>query len=517
MKIISFVGVFILGGVLSVAGYHFLPSIMQGKAMSHPMDMGDDSASVEEQPLYWVAPMDPNYRRDKPGKSPMGMDLIPFYAAESSAKNSPGTVSISPEVVNNLGVRTSEVFRGVLKPDISTVGYLTYNNDKVTHIHPRVEGWIEKSFVKSNGDYVEKGQALFDLYSPTLVNTQEEFLFALGRKDQRMMKATEERLKALHVPNEFIRTLKSKRRVSQTIRFYAPQSGVVDNLGIQDGVYIKPGTTLMSIADLNEVWLEAEVFERQAHLVEVGQPAEASMDFLPGQVFDSHVDFIYPTLDANSRTLRVRIRLDNAEQLLKPDMFAHVRIQAVSSQPKLLIEKTALIRGGEQNRVVLALGEGRFKSVAVQTGALGSDYVEVLQGLELGDEVVTSAQFLLDSESSKSSDFKRMNILPDQGMQEAMAHVGHVHDTPEPEEQVPDVVWVAAKINHIDADKRILNVNHAEIADWGWPKMTMDFVLADWLEPSELPTGKNVQLEITRESGAEFVVSDYSTTSAEQE
>ena len=196
-------------------------------------------------------------------------------------------------------------------------------------------------------------------------------------------------------------------------------------------------------------------------------------------------------------------------------MFAHVRIQAVSSQPKLLIEKAALIRGGVQDRVVLALGEGRFKSIAVQTGAFGDDYVEILQGLALGDEVVTSAQFLLDSESSKSSDFKRMNIMPDNQM--TMADKSVKHDDANPAAPVSDVVWVAAKINVIDAAKRVLNVDHAAIADWGWPKMTMDFALADWLEPSELPVGKDLQLEITRESSVEFVVSDYLTASGEQE
>ena len=196
-------------------------------------------------------------------------------------------------------------------------------------------------------------------------------------------------------------------------------------------------------------------------------------------------------------------------------MFAHVRIQAVSSESKLLIEKAALIRAGVQDRVVLALGEGRFKSIAVQTGAFGDDYVEILQGLALGDEVVTSAQFLLDSESSKSSDFKRMNIMPDNQM--TMTDKSVKHDDANPAAPVSDVVWVAAKINVIDAAKRVLNVDHAAIADWGWPKMTMDFALADWLEPSELPVGKDLQLEITRESSVEFVVSDYLTASGEQE
>jgi Cu(I)/Ag(I) efflux system membrane fusion protein len=213
--------------------------------------------------------------------------------------------------------------------------------------------------------------------------------------------------------------------------------------------------------------------------------------------------------------LRVRIRLDNPDQLLKPDMFAHVRIETTEPGQRRLIPKEALIRGGEQNRVVLALGEGRYKSIAVETGAFGDDYVEILDGLVLGDDVVTSAQFLLDSESSKSSDFKRMNIDSNQTPMPASAlSVSDMSDNKMSEQAEPvaepaNNVWVAARINRIDATTRMVNVNHEAISDWSWPKMTMDFVLADWLELDELPIGKNIQLEITRESSVKFIVTDF--------
>ncbi|MGJ8647670.1 MAG: efflux RND transporter periplasmic adaptor subunit [Marinomonas colpomeniae] len=518
MKKLGFIAVFVLGGVFSVTSYHF--GFQAFQSMNGEMDSGTSSvkAKDEKAPLYWVAPMDPNYRRDNPGQSPMGMDLIPFYGANQGGDDSVGTISISPEVVNNLGVRTGEAFNGMLKPDIRTVGYVVYNDDKIIHLHPRVEGWIEKSFIKSNGDSIKKGQPLFDLYSPTLVNAQEEFVFALARKDQRMIKAGEERLKALQVSSSFIAELKSKRKVSQTVRFYAPQSGVIDNLGIQDGFYIKPGTTLMSIMDLSEVWLSAEVFERQAHQVAVGQTVNATLDFLPGKIFSSTVDFIYPTLNAKNRTLMVRIRLDNSEQLLKPNMFAHVQIETTVPGQKLLIPKEALIRGGDQDRVVLALGEGRYKSIEVTVGAFGDDYVEVLEGLMLGDKIVTSAQFLLDSESSKSSDFKRMNINDEQGkmgsdtMSSQAMSSNEMNDMSASSEMTTEPasnVWVAAQINSIDAVKRMINVDHDPIEDWNWPQMTMNFALADWIELDELPIGKNIQLEITRESSTKFVVTDF--------
>jgi membrane fusion protein, copper/silver efflux system len=515
MKVIGYIGVFVLGGVLSATGYHF--GLQAFNTMHGEKSTVSSNAKEEKAPLYWVAPMDPNYRRDKPGQSPMGMDLIPFYGDDQGSDNTGvGTVSISPEVINNLGVRTDKVFQGMLKADIRTVGYLAYNDGKIVHLHPRVEGWVEKSFVKSNGDSVKKGQPLFDLYSPTLVNAQEEFVFALARKDQRMINAGEERLKALQVSSNFIQELRKTRKVSQTVRFFAPQSGVIDNLGIQDGFYIKPGTTLMSIADLSEVWLDAEVFERQAHRVAVGQPVEAVMDFLPGKTFSSKVDFIYPTLNVKNRTLRVRVRLDNSQQLLKPDMFAHVRIETTEPGQKRLIPKEALIRGGNQDRVVLALGEGRYKSIEVETGAFGDQYVEILDGLLLGDEVVTSAQFLLDSESSKSSDFKRMNVeSKSTQMSASVMSKADMANQPQMVAEPANNVWVAGRINRIDATTRKVNVNHDAITDWKWPKMTMDFALADWLELDELPIGKDIQLEITRESSVKFIVTDFFDADAE--
>lgn len=370
----------------------------------------------ERKPLYWVAPMDPGYRSDKPGKSPMGMDLIPVYE-EGQAGEAPGTVRISPEVVNNLGVRTAAVERGQFDTEIRTVGYVQYNEDRLIQINPRVEGWIEKLYVDAAGDPVRRGQALYTLYSPELVNAQEEMVLALKHKNRVLIDASRERLRALQLPESTIDELTRKRKVQRTVTVYAPQSGVVDNLNVREGMFVKPGTSVMSIAALDEVWVIGEVFERQAALLNKGDPVTMHLDYLPGQSWTGSVDYIYPTVDEKTRTARIRARFGNRDLRLKPNMFAQLTIHARRGKPTLLIPAEALIRTGGKPRVVLALGDGRFRSVQVQTGHIGERQVEILSGLKEGEHIVTSAQFLIDSESSKTADFMRMSPPDRQGEQ----------------------------------------------------------------------------------------------------
>jgi Cu(I)/Ag(I) efflux system membrane fusion protein len=365
-----------------------------------------EQAAMTVKPSYWVAPMDANYRRDKPGKSPMGMDLIPVFKATDDDL---GVVRISPDVINNLGVRTALVTRDVLRAEIRTVGYVKYDEDQLKHIHPRVEGWIENLYVKAAGDPVTKNQPLYDLYSPQLVNAQEEYLLALSRNNNSLISASENRLKALQLSPSFINQLGKNKKVQQTITFNAPQDGVIDNLNIREGFFVKPGTTLMSIAVLDQVWVEAEIFERQAALVKIGLPVTMTVDYMQGHVWEGQVDYVYPTLDPKNRTARVRLRFENSDKLLKPNMFTVVVIHRQSDAPTLLVPKQAVIRTGARNVVVQALGNGKFKSIEVELGASDGTNIAISKGLKEGETVVVSAQFLLDSESSKDSDFKRMD------------------------------------------------------------------------------------------------------------
>ncbi len=381
----------------------------------------------ETEPLYWVAPMDPNYRRDAPGKSPMGMDLIPVYADTAEDRRA-GTVRISPEVVNNLGVRTAEVVLGRLPAGVETVGFVQFDEDRLQHVHPRVEGWVEALYVHASGEPVTQGEALYTLYSPTLVNAQEELLLAWRRDNPALIAAATERLQALQVPAAAIRALRESGRVSRTITVEAPMSGVVETLQVRQGMYVKPGMETLSIASLEQLWVIGEVFERQASQVRPGDTVRMQFDHLPGRDWQGEIDYVYPTLNPRTRTLQVRVRVANPHGALRPGMFARLQIASDPGEQALLVPREALIRTGAQSRVVLALGDGRFKSVAVTPGRVGAEQAEILDGVQAGDRIVTSAQFLIDSESSKTSDFRRMQAAPDDshGMHDHSGHsMGH--------------------------------------------------------------------------------------------
>jgi Cu(I)/Ag(I) efflux system membrane fusion protein len=356
--------------------------------------------------LYWVAPMDANYRRDKPGKSPMGMELVPVYADADGGDGS--SISIAPEVVQNLGVRTAVAERSRLWRGIDTVGYVDYDESKVSHIHLRTEGWIENLAVESEGERVTRGQRLFNLYSPALVNAQEEFVQALVGGNKGLIRASRSRLTALGIPGSQIKRLEKERKASQTIPIYASQDGVVASLSVRDGMYIKPATRVMSLADLSSVWLLAEVFERQADWVEVNQPAEVTLAFLPGRTWEGRVEYIYPSLDPKTRTLKARLRFPNPDEALKPNMYANVIIYGGPKDDVVVIPIEALIRTGREERVVIALGEGRFESRTVRAGIESGEWVEVIEGVQPGEDIVVSGQFLIDSEASLKASMMRM-------------------------------------------------------------------------------------------------------------
>jgi Cu(I)/Ag(I) efflux system membrane fusion protein len=389
--------------VAFLAGRFFAPDGDSGTAAT-----GDGG---EREILYWVAPMDANYRRDAPGKSPMGMDLVPVYADEVDSQ--PGTVKIDPTVINNLGVRTAEAERGTLPRHIDTVGYVKFDEDTLHHVHTRVDGWIEKLATTATGDPVEKGQLLFELYSPTLVNAQQEFLAALRSSNTVLQQASRERLMALGVTESEVARLEKERTVRQRVRKYARADGVVAHLAVREGIYITPANEVMSIAELDKVWVLAEVFEREAAWVKPGQMAMVELDYLPGKMWHGTVDYVYPELDPKSRTLTVRIRFDNEDEMLRPNMFARVIIHAEATGQVVHVPREAVIRGGTIDRVVVALGEGRYRSRPVTLGIESHDRVAILSGLEAGEEIVVSGQFLIDSESNIEAALARMNSSVD--------------------------------------------------------------------------------------------------------
>jgi Cu(I)/Ag(I) efflux system membrane fusion protein len=457
--------------------------------------------SSEKKPLYWVAPMDPNYKRDKPGKSPMGMDLIPVYEEDASGNDAgPGTIKVDPDVINNLGVTTATVNYGQLHTQINTVGYVEYDEDKLVHIHPRVSGWVEKLYVKAEGEKVIKDQPLYEIYSPELVNAQEELLIALDRKNQRLINAAKARLKALQLPQQAIDGIIKNKQVQQTVLYRAPQSGVIEQLKIREGFFVQPGTTLMAIGDLSQVWVTAEVFERQASLVKTGNLVEMQLDYLPGKQWQGKVDYVYPTLDNKTRTVKVRLRFDNPEWLFKPNMFAQVMIHTDGQPEQLLVPKTALIRTGSQDRVVLALGNGKFKSIAVEVGQLDTHYAEIVSGLNAGDKVVTSAQFLLDSESSKTSDFIRMN----HESASEMATMDHSAMSATDNDTVSRADSHGT-ITSLMAAHGMITIHRDAIEKWGRPAAEVDFISAKGIDLSLFQVGDEVNFTFEIRDG-EFVI-----------
>jgi len=387
------------------AGYWLLPA---------SDDAASSGAAGTREILYWKAPMDPAFRSDKPGLSPMGMQLVPVYADE--AESDTGVVRIDPAITNNLGIRTQAAAKGPLSRRIETVGYVRYDEDTVHHIHTRAEGWIESLAVQATGDAVTRGERLFELYSPTLVNAQEEYLTALESRNSELHKASRERLAALGLTAPEIKRLDEERSVRQRIPVIAQSDGVVVNLGVRHGMYITPATEVMSIAELDRVWVLAEVFERQAAWVRAGQAAVVELDYRPGRSWRGTVDYVYPELDPKTRTLTIRLRFDNAAEELRPNMFARVTVFGDETAAVVHVPRAALIRGGSVDRVVLALGDGRFRAQPVTTGIEAGDRVEIRAGVAAGEKVVTSGQFLIDSESNIDSALMRLQHdaqLPD--------------------------------------------------------------------------------------------------------
>jgi membrane fusion protein, copper/silver efflux system len=456
-------------------------------------------AEEEKEVLYWVAPMDPNYRRDKPGKSPMGMDLIPFYAGEDEAGS---TVNISPVVVQNLGVRTAKAELSRLWRGIDTVGYVNYDESKVSHIHLRTEGWIENLAVQSEGERVKKGDFLFKVYSPKLVNAQEELVTALSTGNKGLINASKERLSALGISDAQIVTLQKDKKVKQRISIYAPQDGVVSSLPVREGMFVKPAQKVMTLGDLSSVWLLAEVFERQTQWIEVDQSAEVSLSYIPGKKWEGSVEYIYPDLDPKTRTLKVRLRFDNPGEQLKPNMYANVKIFGGAKENTIVVPLEGLIRTGREERVIIALGEGKFEARRVTAGIESGDFVEILDGVNKGDDIVVSGQFLIDSEASMRASLTRMSEPAGGGMDD-------MQDQEEggAKKRSVDNAIGSGVVKMVMSEHRKLTLQHEPIEDLGWPAMTMEFTVTDGVDISSISIEDEVMFQLEQRDDSYLITS----------
>jgi len=459
----------------------------------------EKTASQKKEILYWVAPMDSNYRRDKPGKSPMGMDLVPVFSDERDGDDSDeagAVVKISPAVENNLGVRTANVELGNLWRKINTVGYVGFDESKLTHIHLRVDGWIEKLAVKIEGDRVKKGQRLFDIYSPKLVNAMEEYVQALRSNNKRLISASRAKLKSLGINNKQINDVEKTRKVPQAISIYASQNGIVTMLTVREGMYVKPTNRVMTLTDLSSVWVLAEVFESQSAWVELGQSADVELSFIPGRTWEGKVDYVYPILDAKNRTLKVRLRFENPGETLKPNMYANVSIYGGAKENTLSVPREALLRSGGTERLIIAKGHGRFAQRKVVTGLESGDFIEILSGINAGEKVVTSAQFLIDSEASLKASLSRMA------------------DPIEIVETIDNkVIEIPVKskgvVTSLMKGNGTITLQHEPIELLGWPEMTMDFTTQKDVKLEDLSEGDVVEFELMKMND-EYLISKIS-------
>ena len=379
----------------------------------HEEEAPAPAVKKERKIKYWVSPMDPGYVRDKPGKAPCGMDLVPVY--EEVGEETPGTIKVSPATVQSMGVRTAKVEVRPLSRLTLAVGLVNFNERNLATITTKVNGWVERLYVNATGDPVRKGQTLLSIYSPELVSSQEEYLLALRNlqamksspvKDmvegaKRLAEASRRRLEYFDIGPAQINALERTGQVKKHLTLASPANGIVTKRLVTQGMYVQAGMPLLEVADLSTVWVDADIYQYELPWIKVGQMVTMSLDYLPGETFQGKIDYIYPYLKEATRTAKVRLRFPNPGLKLKPEMFAQVKIESPVTHQAVVVPMEAVLDTGLKQHVFIALGQGRFEPREVKLGVYGdgNNVREVLSGLSGGEEVVTSAQFLLDSES----------------------------------------------------------------------------------------------------------------------
>ncbi len=332
---------------------------------------------------------------------------------ETEPDDPPGTVRIDPVTVQDIGVRTALVARKTLTREIKSVGRVAYDERLIARLHPKTEGWIDKLRVDETGMQVNKKQVLLSIYSPKLVSTQQEYLLALNnlktlqkspiddirRGAEELAASSRERLELLDVPEHQIRELEKTRKIMKFLHITSPFSGIVINIGARDGQYVTSQTEIFMIADLSRVWVYVYVYEYELPWVKVGDEVEMKLSSLPGEIFTGKTTYIYPYLEADTRTIKVRLEFDNPGIQLKPNMFADVLIHASKQVEALVIPSKAVLRTGERDTVLVERSPGKYEPRDVTLGISSEGLVQILAGVEEGEEIVTSAQFLIDSES----------------------------------------------------------------------------------------------------------------------
>ena len=403
-----------LGVVVGAGGAALLFRGQPEGQMPGGMPMAREADAPEPEVLYWRAPMDPNFTSDRPGKSPMGMDLVPVYEDEALAD---GGVRVSRSFLQNFAVRTVEARRGTLPVSIRTVGILAHNEERVVSVQTKYEGWIEQASVNNVGETVDRGDVLFEIYSPQLVTTQREFLGAMdyvGRlrdggaypeaieRAQSLLEAARERLLYWDMTEEQIDALAESQTVTRTVRVFAPASGfIVEKMGdSMEGMKLSPGMTVLKIADHSTLWAETDFYEDDLRHVHEGQAVVVEADAFPGRQWSGRILFFRPAVNAETRTLTAFVEVANPDLQLRPMMYVNVMAQASGAADAVMVPSEAILHSGRRTVVIVARAGGVFEPREVMLGVESEGMLEVATGLAAGETVVVSSQFLIDSDSN---------------------------------------------------------------------------------------------------------------------
>ena len=396
------------------------PAVTSPVPMKGPMGMdyvpvyAQDDKPKTRKILFYRSPMNSSVTSPTPAKDAMGMDYIAVYAEDDSDTKDPiGTVKIDGTMIQTIGVRTAKAVKTSLSHTVRAVGRVTYDEERMVHLNPKIEGWIEQLNVDKTGQWVKKDTDLLSIYSPQLVASQQEYILALSnlkalenspiedirRGSEELVASSRQRLKLLDVPEHQIRELQRDHKVKKNLHIHSPEAGIVMKIGAREGQFVTPATEIYMISDLRTIWVYADIYEYELPWVKEGDPVEMQLAGIPGRTFKGHIAYIYPYAEAKTRTIKVRLVFDNKELLLKPEMFAEVTIYAGKQMNAIVIPSEAVIRSGVRNQVFIVREPGKFEPRLVTLGLASNGKIIILKGVNAGETVVTSAQFLIDSES----------------------------------------------------------------------------------------------------------------------
>ncbi|MBD5803492.1 Cation efflux system protein CusB precursor [Azoarcus sp. Aa7] len=483
---------------LALAAGYFAGTRNTGHPDPAPSASADATAPAESaggrKILYYRNPMGLPDTSPDPKKDSMGMDYIPVYEGEDAGADDSGTVTVSPSRLQTLGVRTAVAELRALDEPVRVVGRVAINERTTVDVAPRFEGWIERLHVSASGDPVRRGQALFSVYSPELVSAGSELQIAERlQRDAATDPAAAESARRLadatraRVSNWQMKLPEGAKTGNGRLTFTSPANGIVLEKKAVEGMRFMPGEALYRIADLSSVWVLADVYERDLARVRPGQSATVTLDAFPGRSFPAKVAYLYPTLDAATRTVSIRLELANAEGLLRPGLFAHAEVATGKAAPVLTVPASAMIDSGERQVVLVAQDEGRFLPKVVKVGRRGSEHIEIIEGIAAGERVVVSANFLIDAESNLRAALATFTAGKDGG-----AAVQNYS--------------AEGSLDAIDLSAGTVSITHGEIPALKWPPMTMDFNLASPDVVRNVAPGTPIRFEFEQRTPGEFAI-----------